>query len=64
MAKIPYPRLEEVDTANQRQICQWYRFLPSPQNGAEVAIMDRIVQAFHRYGGFTTAISKDLGWTE
>jgi len=59
-----YPNITDVDTANQRQICQWYRFLPSPTNAIEVATMDRIVQRFRMYGGFTASISKDIGWEE
>ena len=61
---MEYPNIEEVDIANQRKICQWYGFLSSPTNATEVAIMDRIVERFRMYGGFTVSISKGLGWDE
>lgn len=61
---MKYPTTEEVDTAEHKQICQWYRFLPSPTNAIEIAIMDRIVARFRMYGGFTASISKAAGWEE
>lgn len=69
-----YPTLEEVQTANQEQVCRWRRFLPSPgeseigKNGfeevmlKEVAIMNAIIERSKVVGGFTPEISKRLGW--
>ena len=71
-----YPNLEEVETASHHMICNWWRFLPGPGMNAvdkgreeferaldeEVAIMTRIGQRLKGFGGFTTEISKRLGW--
>lgn len=68
-----YPTIEQVNTADRRQICSWVRFLPSPGAGAvgksnfdevlnrEAPIMDRICERLKELGGFTPAISKELG---
>jgi len=55
------PTLEEVEVADHEQICRWYRFLPSPLEH-QVYIMDRIVERYKEFGGFTTEISKKIGW--
>ena len=69
-----YPTIDEVNKSDRRQICAWYRYLPSPGSSAigqphfqmtlerEVVIMDRIVERFHELGGMTPAISKAIGW--
>lgn len=69
-----YPTMDEVNAADRRQICEWNRFLPSPGTRAigrdgfesvmrdEAKIMDRIVERLKELGGFTPAISKQLGW--
>lgn len=69
-----YPTIEEVNQADHYQICAWYRFLPGPGNRAigksnfqevldsEAKIMDRIAERLKEYGGFTSEISKSLGW--
>ncbi len=68
-----YPTLEEVEQADRVQICRWYRFLSSPGVGRigeddfekalerEKKVMDRIVERSHELGGFTPAISKQIG---
>ena len=69
-----YPTMEQVESAAQMQLCEWYRFLKSPGSDAigssifqqvmdrEKPIMDRIVKRVKEEGGFTPAISKALGW--
>lgn len=57
-----YPTIEQVNTADQYQICKWYRFLRSPENIEEMATMKRIVVRCDELGGFTPEISKSLGW--
>lgn len=57
-----YPTKNEVLKAGRYQICEWYRFLPSPENSEEGEIVDLIVKKFRRFGGFTPEISKDVGW--
>lgn len=69
-----YPSLDEVEAADLRQLCKWYRFLPNPGTGGigstefnavletESAIMNRIAERWYEAGGFTPAISKAIGW--
>lgn len=69
-----YPTLVEVEAADHRQICKWYRFLGSPGMSAiasgdfeevcaaEAKIMNRIADRLKEFGGFTPEISKSLGW--
>ena len=71
-----YPTKDEVEQASHMQVCQWYRFLPSPGTSAlggnrsqfearmaqERVVMDRIVERFNELGGMTTEISKAIGW--
>lgn len=58
-----YPTIDEVNKADRRQICSWYRFLPSPRFGSETetSIIDRIVERYKELGGMTPEISKSLG---
>jgi hypothetical protein len=67
-----YPTFEEIITADRKQICAWWRFLPSPGTSAigvdnfqetlnhEVAIMEQIGIRLNNLGGFTPEISKSL----
>jgi len=69
-----YPTMEQVESADQMQLCRWHRFSRSPGAGAigspdfrqimdrEKPIMDRIVERVKEGGGFTPTISKALGW--
>lgn len=57
-----YPTEDEVEAADRFTICRWYRFLRSPDKPGEKAIMNRICERFRDLGGFTTEISKTLGW--
>ena len=56
-----YPIIEQVENASRYQVCEWYRFLPSPCSDNEVKVMDKIVERFKKLGGFTPEISKSLG---
>ena len=69
-----YPTLDQVKNANREQLAEWYRFLPSPgwnlinaENFYEILknqteIIDEIVKRFGEMGGFTSQISKRVGW--
>ena len=69
-----YPTMAEVEAAERYDLCRWSRFLPSPAMWAigkdnfheildqEAAIMTRICDRLKEMGGFTSEISKDLGW--
>ena len=71
-----YPTMIEVEKASRIQLARWYRFLQSPgysaiRHGAELfqstmneetKIMDLIVDRFNKMGGFSPAISKQIGW--
>jgi hypothetical protein len=73
---MSYPSMESVESADQLQLCRWYRFLPSPGADAigggdrevfnkllseEKPVMDRICERVKDGGGFTPAISKAIG---
>jgi hypothetical protein len=70
--------MEEVEKADQEQLCRWYRFLPSPGRRAldsiredfeeicnkETLILSRIIDRWREGGGFTPELSKKIGWEE
>ena len=57
-----YPTLEQINVASHIQVCQWYRFLPSPKTEEQVCIMNKISERLDFYGGWTSEISKKVGW--
>jgi len=71
-----YPTLEEVKKADREQLARWYRFLGSPglnyiDEGQDIfekkmeeerVIMNLIAQRFSEFGGFTSELSKKIGW--
>lgn len=73
-----YPTIEEVEAASKLQLGKWWRFLPSPGRSAvdlpmsqfkkvmrrEAKIQKRITERFNELGGWTTRISKQVGWDE
>lgn len=59
-----YPTLKEVEKSSHVDLCRWYRFLSSPKNSAQGDVMDRISKRMKFFGGFTPAISKEIGWEE
>jgi hypothetical protein len=59
---MKYPIIEQVNAADRLQICEWYRFLSSPIDKEQLAILDAIVIKFKEFHGFTPAISKAIGW--
>jgi len=58
-ATLPYPKMEEVDAADQRQICIWYEKLCEPKN-SEKAIFARIKARYFNFGGTTSAIMDEI----
>lgn len=70
-----YPTIEQVNSANHEQLCQWHRFLSSPGSWAidsgreefdeamakEVPVMSRIAERYKEMGGMTPEISKRIG---
>ena len=71
---MTYPTDEQIESATHQQLCGWWRFLPGPGAAAigkpdfetvlnrEAAAMERIGARMKEFGGFTPAISKELGW--
>jgi hypothetical protein len=59
---VNYPSLEQVQDASHEQLARWYRHLQSPQDEAQVKVMERIVERFQQLGGFTPELSKRVGW--
>ena len=57
-----YPTIQEVNKASRLEICRWWRFLPSPNNKLQAEVNKRVAERFHEMGGFTTEISKQIGW--
>jgi len=62
MIRIQYPTPEEAEDADRGMLCYYHRFLPSPGNPWETAIMDTIRERYTEAGGYTTALSKLIGW--
>jgi len=74
--KMNYPTIEEVQKADRTTLARWYRFLPSPgwcaireDNEVFERVMEKeqeiqklIVKRFDEMGGFTSEISKHIGW--
>ena len=69
---MPYPTMEEVESANYYQLALWQRFLPSPgmvlpgEKGRrpidqEIEILNAIIARFRELGGMTPAISEAIG---
>lgn len=54
--------MEDVENASHEQLCRWWRFLPSaryPNGEVGEKLQKRL---FEEYDGFTTEISKRIGW--
>ena len=57
-----YPDAETVESADRYTLAKWFRFLVSPRNDNEVALMNRICDRFQAMGGWTPELSKQIGW--
>lgn len=57
-----YPALADIPTASYRQLGVWMRFLPSPETEDQVAALDLISKRFYLLGGWTSEMSKAVGW--
>lgn len=63
-----YPARRDVDKADRVQLALWYRHLPSPgvfnpdKEKQEKRTLDRILERFHKLGGFDPGLSKYVGW--
>jgi len=74
---LPYPTIDEVNSADRLQLGRWVRFVPSPGLGvvgknmkeyrivadAEKIVLDRILARFDELGGWDSLLSKEIGWT-
>lgn len=64
---VAYPTLKEVEDCTSVERClEWHRFLPSPQNEEQVAVINAEVAKLAELrkadpAAFTRA-SKNLGW--
>lgn len=59
---MEYPTEKEVDKANHLQVCEWYRFLKTPENDSQKNILKFICERYKSFGGMTPKISKQIGW--
>lgn len=57
-----FPTYEQVEKATDYQLGKWHRFLPVASNELESASLSHIHQRFTALGGWTPALSKDVGW--
>ena len=57
-----WPTIEGVNAADRRQICRWYRFLPSATTEIDQRAQTRLAERFKELGGFTPELSKEIGW--
>lgn len=64
MTYMVYPNLQKIELASHQTICEWYRFLPSPENDSQEKLMKRICDIFKEKGGFTAEISKIVGFSK
>ena len=58
--KTSYPTIEEVEKADRIQICEWWRFLSSPQTETETDVMNLICERYEELGGVTPEIKKQI----
>ncbi|HXU04354.1 MAG TPA: hypothetical protein VN903_25510 [Polyangia bacterium] len=63
----PWPTVAEVEACENVETClRWNRFLPSPANDGQVAVINAVVKRLRelraRDDGAYVAASKNLGW--
>jgi hypothetical protein len=56
------PSALDVEEANMVALGTWMRFCESPRSPEERSIMERVSQRFQQGGGWTPALSKEVGW--
>ena len=56
-----WPTMEEVEAADQDQLCMWHRFLPPPRTKVTLAIEQRIFERWCMGGGLTAKLRKQIG---
>lgn len=61
---LVYPTSVEIESANRFTLCKWHRFLPSPKDDNEIALINRVNDLYTAAGGFNPQISKKLGWNK
>lgn len=60
---ISYPTMEEVENGSNYDIVRWNRFLASPENDNQVAIISAICDKLCRMDpAEKTKASKSVGW--
>lgn len=59
---MEYPTMEEVERADREQLAKWVRFLPSPDDEPKRAILNEVLRRFQLAGGWSSDISKKVGW--
>lgn len=57
-----FPTLDEVKIANRIKLCTWHRHLRSGTTPEEWEVQELIYKRFLEEGGFTSEISKRVGW--
>jgi hypothetical protein len=57
-----WPTMEEVEAADQDQLCMWHRFLSPPRTKVTLAIEQRIFERWCMGSGLTAKLRKQIGW--
>lgn len=72
-----YPTIQQVETADRKQLADWYRHLPKPGTSTELfhnhalslkiekeemVVRDRIIERLNELGGFAIEMTKRTGW--
>ena len=57
-----WPTMEEVEAADQDQLCMWHRFLPPPRTKVTLAIEQQIFARWYGGGGLTPKLRKQIEW--
>lgn len=61
---MKYPTQKQVEDASHLELARFHRFLKSPMNESEQAILSLVSARFKELGGMTPKISKAIGWND
>lgn len=63
---MTYPTVEQVNDSGINAVLRWNRFLPSPRNDGEVAVINAVVKRLAKLKAEDPAAavtaSKEVGW--
>lgn len=67
-----YPTIEQIKQADRLTVCRWWRFLPldwglkasNDDVDKALELQKTLGDRFKEVGGFTSEISKQIGWDQ